>query len=157
VRSRPPWPLTCPRPPPGTRPTSGCRHLVADPHATSGRFTELRDPGAAGRHQTAERKTIDHPQAETLTLDCHVLTVKGSDLHITIYTAEPGTKDAERLAPLIVLGTQTPRPVAAATRQAAEDQLPATTRGCRHTPGRRTSAPPAGRSTQGLLMTDSAE
>jgi hypothetical protein len=28
-------------------------------------------------------------------------------LHITIYTAEPGTEDAERLALLIVLGTQT--------------------------------------------------
>jgi transcriptional regulator with XRE-family HTH domain len=43
----------------------------------------------------------------TLTLDCDVLTVKGSGLHITIYTAEPGTEDAERLALLIVLGTQT--------------------------------------------------
>jgi hypothetical protein len=83
------------------------RHLVADLHANSGRFAELRDPGAAGRHETAGRKTIDHPQAGTLTLDCDVLTVKRSDLHITIYTAEPGTEDAERLALLIVLGTQT--------------------------------------------------
>ena len=46
-------------------------------------------------------------QVGTLTLDCDVLTVKSSDLHITIYTAEPGTEDAERLAPLVVLGTQT--------------------------------------------------
>jgi hypothetical protein len=37
-----------------------------------------------------------------------VLTVKGSDLHITVYTVEPGTEDAERLAVPIVLGTQTP-------------------------------------------------
>ena len=36
-----------------------------------------------------------------------MLTVKGSDLHITIYTAEPGPEDAERLALLIVLSTQT--------------------------------------------------
>ncbi len=36
-----------------------------------------------------------------------MLTVKSSDLHIMIYTAEPGTEDAERLALLIVLGTQT--------------------------------------------------
>ena len=42
----------------------------------------------------------------TLTLDCDVLTAKGSD-HITIYTAEPGAEDAERLALLIVPGTQT--------------------------------------------------
>ena len=29
------------------------------------------------------------------------------DLRITVYTAEPGTEDAERLALAIVLGTQT--------------------------------------------------
>ena len=52
------------------------------------------------------RKTIDHPQAGPVTLDCDVLTVTGSDLHIMIYTAEPGTQDAERLALITVLGTQ---------------------------------------------------
>ncbi len=36
-----------------------------------------------------------------------MITVKNSDLHITIYTAGPGTEDAERLALLVVLGTQT--------------------------------------------------
>ena len=41
-----------------------------------------------------------------LTLDCDILTVAGSDLHIMIYTAEPGTEDAERLTLLAVLGTQ---------------------------------------------------
>ena len=41
-----------------------------------------------------------------LTLDCDVLTVAGSDLRIMIYTAEPGTADAERLALVTVLGTQ---------------------------------------------------
>nr|WP_232291957.1 hypothetical protein [Frankia sp. QA3] len=35
-----------------------------------------------------------------------VLSVAGSDLRIMIYTAEPGTRDAERLALLAVLGTQ---------------------------------------------------
>jgi hypothetical protein len=42
-----------------------------------------------------------------LTLDCDVLTVAGADLTIMIYTAEPGTQDAERLSLLAVLGTQT--------------------------------------------------
>ena len=42
-----------------------------------------------------------------MTLDCDVLSVAGSDLRIMIYTAEPGTQDAERLALLAVLGTQT--------------------------------------------------
>ena len=82
------------------------RQLVADLHASSPRFAELWDSGAVGRHQATERKTIDHPQAGTLTLDCDVLTVRGSDLRIMIYTAEPGTEDAERLALLTVLGTQ---------------------------------------------------
>jgi hypothetical protein len=35
-----------------------------------------------------------------------VLSVAGSDLRIIIYTAEPGTQDAERLAFLAVLGTK---------------------------------------------------
>lgn len=82
------------------------RRLVADLHANSPRFAELWDSGVVGRHEAAERKTIDHPQVGTLTLDCDVLTVQGSDLRIMIYTAEPGTEDAERLALLTVLGTQ---------------------------------------------------
>lgn len=56
-------------------------------------------PGVAGLHR------VD-PQVGPLTLDCDVLTVAGSDLHIMIYTAEPGTPDGERLALLTVLGTQ---------------------------------------------------
>jgi len=81
------------------------RRLVADLRANSDRFAELWDSGTVGRHE-ASRKTIDHPQVGPVTLDCDVLTVKGSDLHIMIYTAEPGTEDAERLALLTVLGTQ---------------------------------------------------
>ena len=82
------------------------RQLIADLHANSPRFAELWDSGAVGRHEATERKTIDHPQAGTLTLDCDVLTVQGSDLRIMIYTAEPGTEDADRLALITVLGTQ---------------------------------------------------
>jgi transcriptional regulator with XRE-family HTH domain len=81
------------------------RRLVAELRAGSDRFAELWDSGTVGRHEAA-RKTIDHPQVGTLTLDCDVLTVAGSDLHIMIYTADPGTEDAERLALLPVLGTQ---------------------------------------------------
>ncbi|WP_326791840.1 helix-turn-helix transcriptional regulator [Streptomyces sp. NBC_00841] len=81
------------------------RQLVAELRARSERFAELWDSGTVGQHEAA-RKTIDHPQAGPLTLDCDVLTVAGSDLRIMIYTAEPGTEDAERLALLTVLGTQ---------------------------------------------------
>ena len=82
------------------------RRLVAELRANSPRFAELWDSGAVGRHN-ATRKTVDHPHVGTLTLDCDLLSVAGSDLRIMIYTAEPGTPDAERLALLAVLGTQT--------------------------------------------------
>jgi transcriptional regulator with XRE-family HTH domain len=81
------------------------RQLITELRATSQRFAELWDSGAVGRHEAA-RKKIDHPAAGELTLDCDVLTVRGSDLHIMIYTAEPGTQDADRLALVTVLGTQ---------------------------------------------------
>ncbi|MCQ8191587.1 helix-turn-helix transcriptional regulator [Streptomyces rugosispiralis] len=82
------------------------RRLVAELRANSERFAELWDSGRVGHHE-ASRKTIDHPRVGPLTLDCDVLTVAGSDLRIVVYTAEPGTEDAERLALLTVLGTQT--------------------------------------------------
>lgn len=82
------------------------RRLVAELRTNSDLFAELWNSGAVGR-QEASRKTIDHPQVGPLTLDCDVLDVAGSDLHIMIYTAEPGGEDAERLGLLAVLGTQT--------------------------------------------------
>ena len=81
------------------------RALIMGLRANSARFAGLWDSGAVGRQQAA-RKTVDHPQVGPLTLDCDVLTVAGSGLHIMIYTAEPGTPDAERLALVTVLGTQ---------------------------------------------------
>ncbi|MDF9810924.1 helix-turn-helix transcriptional regulator [Streptomyces sp. SPB162] len=82
------------------------RRLIMELRAGSERFAELWDGGAVGRHE-AGRKTIDHPLVGVLTLDCDILSVAGSDLRIMIYTAEPGTPDAERLALLSVLGIQT--------------------------------------------------
>ncbi|MFI7606374.1 helix-turn-helix transcriptional regulator [Micromonospora sp. NPDC049366] len=81
------------------------RRLIADLRANSARFAELWESGAVGRHESA-RKTIDHPRVGPVVLDCDVLTVAGSDLRIMVFTAEPGTDDAERLALLTVLGTQ---------------------------------------------------
>ncbi|MFE9311896.1 helix-turn-helix transcriptional regulator [Streptomyces sp. NPDC088353] len=81
------------------------QRLIAELRGGSERFAELWDASAVGRHE-ASRKTIDHPRVGPVTLDCDVLTVAGSDLRIMVYTAEPGTEDAERLALLTVLGTQ---------------------------------------------------
>ena len=43
---------------------------------------------------------MDHPQVGPLTLDCDILTVAGDDLRVMLYTAEPGTPDADRLTRL---------------------------------------------------------
>ncbi|MFJ7074047.1 helix-turn-helix domain-containing protein [Streptomyces sp. NPDC098781] len=81
------------------------RALVAELRTHSPRFAELWDTGTVGRHE-AGRKIIDHPRVGPLTLDCDILAVAGSDLRLMVYTAAPGTEDAERLALLAVLGTQ---------------------------------------------------
>ncbi|GCB43803.1 helix-turn-helix transcriptional regulator [Streptomyces sp. NL15-2K] len=82
------------------------RRLIAELRTTNERFAELWDAGVVGRLESS-RKTIEHPHVGTLTLDCDLLRVTGSDLHLLVYTAEPGTEDAERLELLAVLGTQT--------------------------------------------------
>lgn len=85
----------------------GLRRLVASLTSGSERFAGLWDakapppPADPCRH-----KTIDHPAAGLITLDCDTLIVAQDDLRITVYTAEPGTEDAERLALALVMGTQ---------------------------------------------------
>ncbi|POM27778.1 hypothetical protein BTM25_21990 [Actinomadura rubteroloni] len=81
------------------------RRLVADLHAGSARFAELWDAGTVGRYAVSQ-KTVHHPLAGAITLDCDMLHVENGDLNVIVYTAEPGTEDAERLALLGVLGTQ---------------------------------------------------
>jgi len=81
------------------------RRLVAELRAGSERFAELWDAGVVGRLESS-RKTIEHPHVGLLTLDCDLLRVEGNDLHILVYSAEPGTEEAEKLALLAVLGTQ---------------------------------------------------
>ncbi|MEV0637516.1 helix-turn-helix transcriptional regulator [Streptomyces sp. NPDC050619] len=81
------------------------RRLIAELRGGSERFAELWDAGVVGRLE-ASRKTIEHPQVGLLTLDCDLLRVEGSDLHILVYSAEPGTEAAEKLRLISVLGTQ---------------------------------------------------
>ncbi|MFI0221801.1 MmyB family transcriptional regulator [Streptomyces lydicus] len=83
------------------------RRLIAELRAHSERFAGLWDSGAMAEPHQVSRKTVDHPQVGSVTLDCDVLSVTGSKLRIIMYTAEPGTQDAERLALLAVVGTQT--------------------------------------------------
>jgi hypothetical protein len=84
------------------------KRLINELAAQSPRFAELWKSGDPDPRQDPSRhKIIDHPSVGRMTLDCDVLVVAADDLRIMVYTAEPGTEDAERLALAIVLGTQT--------------------------------------------------
>lgn len=79
--------------------------LLTELRGGSADFARLWNEGAVGRHESA-CKRIEHPQVGLIELDCDILTVEGSDLRVMIYTAEPGTEDADKLALATVLGTQ---------------------------------------------------
>ena len=83
------------------------KQLIRDLAAQSPRFVKLWESGALEPHQDVGRhKVIDHPDVGHITVDCDTLIVAVDDLRIMIYTAEPDTEDADRLALAIVLGTQ---------------------------------------------------
>jgi transcriptional regulator with XRE-family HTH domain len=83
------------------------RKLVRELTVHSARFAELWDADDSGAdHGHSKRKLIDHPAVGLITVDCDILFVATDDLRIMVYTAEPGTEDAERLALALVLGTQ---------------------------------------------------
>ena len=83
------------------------KHLIRDLAAQSPRFVKLWDSGTLEPHQEFGRhKVIHHPDVGHIALDCDTLVVAADDLRIMIYTAEPETEDAERLALAVVLGTQ---------------------------------------------------
>ena len=82
--------------------------LVHDLAALSPRFVELWESGEPDLHTDMSRhKIIEHPAVGRITLDCDTLIVTADDLRLMVYTAAPGTEDAERLALAIVLGTET--------------------------------------------------
>jgi transcriptional regulator with XRE-family HTH domain len=84
------------------------RRLVSELADKSPRFAELWDSDPpAPLSDPSRRKVVDHPAVGRITLDCDTLVVAMDDLRIMVYTAEPGTEDAERLTLAIVLGTQT--------------------------------------------------
>lgn len=83
------------------------RRLISDLASGSARFAELWDAEAPPPlADPSRRKTVNHPAVGPITLDCDTLYAALDDLRVSVYTAEPGTEDADRLALAIVLGTQ---------------------------------------------------
>jgi hypothetical protein len=79
--------------------------LIGDLRELSPRFAELweRRPVA---HTPSRRKSFNHPEIGTITLDCDALAVQGSDLSVIVYTAPAGSPDADALALLGAIGLQ---------------------------------------------------
>lgn len=73
--------------------------------ATSEEFVALW-----GRHEIVSRssalKRFAHPVVGALTLDCQVLTAENLTERLVVFTASPGSEDADRLELLSVIGMQ---------------------------------------------------
>ncbi len=83
------------------------RRLVGELGESAPRFTELWESSEpAPQAERSRHKAVDHPSVGRITLDCDTLIDALDDLRISVYTAEPGTEDAERLALALVVGTQ---------------------------------------------------
>lgn len=79
--------------------------MISDLRRTSKHFAARWEQPAVARHR-GERKTVHCPAVGAITLDCDVLTVHGDDLRVVVFTAAPGSPDADKLAVLNVIGSQ---------------------------------------------------
>lgn len=80
--------------------------LVAALRSTSGRFAQLWRSGPGPVEHAVHRAKVVHPFVGPLSLDFDILTIHGGDLRAALFTAEPGSVDAERLALVDVIGLQ---------------------------------------------------
>lgn len=83
----------------------GLRRLLEDLRAGSPRFAALWERGEVAQRRSTT-KAVDHPELGRLVLDCDTLHLPDTDQRMVVYSAAPGTRDAESLAVLRVLGTQ---------------------------------------------------
>jgi len=88
-----------------SRGTPGADLLVAQLLAASPEFAQVW-----ARHEVAahseQRKTLVHPELGEIELDCQVLHSEDRGQRLLVFTATPGTADAQRLELLAVVGRQ---------------------------------------------------
>ncbi|MFF3485735.1 helix-turn-helix domain-containing protein [Streptomyces sp. NPDC002701] len=82
--------------------------LIQECTTRSERFARLWSQDAAAGVLGHDRKTVAHPLAGDITLDCDILTVPGSDLRIVAFTAAAGTRSARQLDFLKVSAIRAP-------------------------------------------------
>lgn len=80
--------------------------LVADLHEVSPRFAALWADPVVTEHQQSQ-KTVRHPEAGDVEIDCDVLTTQAGDLRVLVMTPHPGSDARGKLDLLAALGTQT--------------------------------------------------
>jgi MmyB-like transcription regulator ligand binding domain len=70
--------------------------MIRDLRTLSASFANLWDNYTVSR-QLSGQKTIVSPAVGPVVLDCDILAAIDADLRIVVYTARPGTEDAEKL------------------------------------------------------------
>ncbi|GAA4825425.1 helix-turn-helix transcriptional regulator [Actinomycetospora corticicola] len=81
------------------------RGIVDELYRTHPRFAELWDARPV-EHDRVARKRYDVPGIGPIVLDCDVLEVPRDDQRLIVYSAAPGTEDAEKLDLLRVVGLE---------------------------------------------------
>lgn len=84
--------------------SSRAAQVVAELRRRSPEFATCWDRHEVGL-RWSEAKRFLHPQLGPLSLHCQTLTDPGQGQSLLVFTANPGTEDAEKLALLAVLGT----------------------------------------------------
>ncbi|WP_051248190.1 helix-turn-helix transcriptional regulator [Nocardioides halotolerans] len=83
----------------------GLARLLEDLHEGSAEFRELWGSTDANLWRS-HAKTVTHPTLGELRLECDTLHVPDADQTLIVYSAAPGSREAEALALLRVVGTQ---------------------------------------------------
>jgi hypothetical protein len=84
----------------------GGRERNIDLRAAAPRSAELWSTHPV-KPRVTSRKALRHPEVGLITLDCDVLIVQDSDLRLIVYAPAIGSPDADALALLATVGSQT--------------------------------------------------
>ena len=83
----------------------GLLRLVGELRAGSSQFARLWEEGPIAERRSS-RKSVHHPQLGRMVLDCDALLLPDVDQRLIVYSAAPGTPEADALALLRVVGLQ---------------------------------------------------